>query len=102
MANDDKVFRWDDVKAQASTGAQAQAEMDTLLMKAAGTGDPDDAVSVLLGRPRVAEEREDTVKIQVRVPRSWQEEIDRKAGKERLSRSEYLRRVIGRDALQSA
>ena len=71
MANDDKVFRWDDVKAQASTGAQAQAEKDT-------------------------------VKIQVRVPRSWQEEIDRKAGKERLSRSEYLRRVIGRDALQSA
>ena len=42
------------------------------------------------------------MKIQVRVPRSWQEEIDRKAGNERLSRFEYLRRVIDRDSLQSA
>jgi hypothetical protein len=102
MANDDRVWRWDDAKAEASTGAEAQARMDALLMKAADTDDPDDAVSVLLGRPRVAEEREETVKIQVRVPRSWQERIDRKADGERLSRSEYLRRIIGRDALQPA
>lgn len=102
MANNDRIWRWDDAKAKASTGAQAQAEMDALLMKAAGTDDPDDAVSVLLGRPHVAEDREETVKIQVRVPRSWQEQIDRKADGERLSRSEYLRRIIGRDALQSA
>ncbi|MCI2148534.1 hypothetical protein [Bifidobacterium crudilactis] len=102
MANDDNVWRWDDSKAVRTSGAEAQARMDALLMKAAGTDDPDDAVSVLLGRPRVAEEREETVKIQVRVPRSWQEEIDRKAVGERLSRSEYLRRIIGREALQSA
>ena len=57
MANDDKVWRWDDAKAQASSGAKAQAEMDALLVKAAGTSDPDDVVSVLMSRPRVAEER---------------------------------------------
>lgn len=102
MTNNDRVWRWDAAKAKASSGAQAQAEMDALLMRAAGTDDPDDAVSVLLGRPRVAENREETVKIQVRVPRSWQEQIDRKATGERLSRSEYLRRIIGRDARQPA
>ncbi|MFT8640161.1 MAG: hypothetical protein ABF758_09365 [Bifidobacterium sp.] len=45
-------------------------QMNALLMKAEGVHNPNGAVSMLLGRPRVAEEREETVKIHTRVPRS--------------------------------
>jgi hypothetical protein len=99
MVNNNE-WQWDESQAVESSGEQAQAEMDALLMKAAGTDDPDEAVSVLLGRPRVGEKREETVKIQVRVPQSWQREIDRKAAGRHLSRSQYLRQLIGHDTRQ--
>lgn len=102
MANNDKKWRWDDSQAVESTGEQAQREMDALLMKAAGTSTVNDAERVLLGRPRVEEHRETTVKIQVRVPQSWQESMDLKARESHMSRSQYLRELIGRDARQPA
>ncbi len=71
-------------------------------MQAAGTDDPDDVVSVLLDRPRVAEEREETVKIQVRVPRSLVER-DRQQGRGEMVESFRVHaRIIGRETLQPA
>ncbi|WP_314688215.1 hypothetical protein [uncultured Bifidobacterium sp.] len=102
MTNDDKVWRWDESQAVESVGDDAQKEMDALLMKASGSSSVEEAESVLLGRPRAEEARESTVKLQVRVPISWQREIDRKAGDEHMSRSQYLRHLISEDARKVA
>jgi hypothetical protein len=50
MVNNDKVWRWDDSKAVRTSSLEAQESMDALLMKAAGVDDPDEAVTVLMGK----------------------------------------------------
>ncbi|MCI1902011.1 MAG: ribbon-helix-helix domain-containing protein [Bifidobacteriaceae bacterium] len=100
MVKNKSGWQWDESQAVESSGEQAQNEMDEILTRAAGTATVDDAEAVLLGRPRVQEPRETTVKIQVRVPQSWQREIDRKAAGRHLSRSQYLRQLIRHDAQQ--
>ncbi|KAE8126749.1 hypothetical protein [Bifidobacterium tibiigranuli] len=100
--NDDNIWRWDDTKAVDSEGEQAQKEMDALLMRATGARDPDEAVNMLLGRPRAGQPHEETVRLQVRVPESWQKSLDRQAKTKHLSRSEYLRQLLGKAAMQTA
>ncbi|WEV69568.1 hypothetical protein OZX73_01360 [Bifidobacterium sp. ESL0775] len=96
----DSGWAWDDAKAVKTTGTRAQAEMDALLMRAAGTESADEAERVLLGRPR-AGQAQPTVKLQVRVPESWERQLDTAAKKLGESRSEWLRRTI-HGALQTA
>ncbi|KFF30781.1 hypothetical protein [Bifidobacterium bombi] len=75
--------------------------MDALLMEAAGTDTAQEADDVLLGRLCVEQRREETIKIQVRIPKSWQYELDQAAASVHVSQSAYLRELIRPKAIQT-
>ena len=82
VVNNDREWRWDQTKAKTFEGEDAAKAGRAFLMKAAGVDNINDAVRVLRGRPRVEEPREETVRLQVVVPKSWQAELDRSAAAE--------------------
>ncbi|MCI1211855.1 MULTISPECIES: hypothetical protein [Bifidobacterium] len=100
--NNDNVWHWDDSQAKEYTGREAQQQLATMFTQATNTATLDEAEQVLLGRPRAGQPHEETVRLQVRVPESWQKSLDSQAKTKHLSRSEYLRQLLGKAAMQTA
>ena len=93
MADNEEVWRWDDVNAVHTSGAEAQAQADRNLMEWTGADSPQEAVSMLLGRPSLAERgREKSEVLHFKAPASMAEYV-----KAKDNRSEYLRGLIARD-----
>ncbi|KAE8128702.1 MULTISPECIES: hypothetical protein [Bifidobacterium] len=60
MAGNDEVWRWDDSQAVEYTGADAQEHADRNLMAWTGAASPEEAAAMLLGRPGMTEQREES------------------------------------------
>jgi hypothetical protein len=89
---------WDDSAAEETSGAEAQREADRDLMRITGASNVNDAVDLLLGRPRVSERRDPTVQLQFKAPAAMRDYLDDMSHKAGLrNKSQYLRLLVERD-----
>lgn len=93
MADNDEVWRWDDADSVRTSGAEAQAVADRHLMEWTGARTPHEAVTMLLGRPSLAEQgHEPSEVLHFKAPASMAAYV-----KAKHNRSAYLRELIARD-----
>lgn len=95
-----KLFKNADiVKTEHLEGEEARQFGIQMVKDLAGGVDTiEEAHTILFGRPTLeaAKTREKTEQVQVRVPHSWKQKLDKAAKSSGMSRSNYLREIIAK------